>query len=326
MFSISRRTMLASVLVACAAASAAHASTEYPTKPVTMVVAATAGTGPDVLARIVADRLSQMWGKQITVMNKAGNYGALALQAVTTTPADGHTLVVSIASSFIVWPELQKAASIELQREIIPIGVLGVLPMVIAVNPSLGANTLPELIAIIQQRPDEIRYGGVRATVPHLTGARLASVGALKWRFIPSQGLRAVQDAMGGDIHVAIEAVAPLTPPITAGLLKGLAVASASRLPDLPDLPTVGEVVPQLKGFDARGWVTLMARTGTPEAIVQKINRDIQTIMSDPEVVRRLSALGTYPKLLTPEETAAFIQGEKDLWRPIVQSLDLAAQ
>ena len=267
-----------------------------------------------------------MWGQQITVMNKTGNYGTVALQSVTTAPADGHTLVVSIASSFIVWPELQKAAAIELQREIVPVGLLGVQPMVIAVNPSVGANTLPALIAITQQRPDEILYGTVRASVPHLTAVRLASAGALKWRFIPSQGPRAVQDAMGGSIHVAIESVAALRSPMQAGLLKGLAVASASRLPDLPDLPTVGEVVPQLAGFDARGWVALMARTGTPEAIVQKINRDIRAIMSDPEVARRLSALGTYPRPLTPEETATFIQSEKDLWRPIVQSLDLATQ
>ena len=100
---------------------------------------------------------------------------------------------------------------------------------------------------------------------------------------------------MGGSIHVAIESIAALASPMQAGLLKGLAVVSASRLPDLPDLPTVGEVVPQLRGFDARGWVALMARTGTPEAIVQKINRDIRTIMTDPEVARRLSALGVIP-------------------------------
>jgi tripartite-type tricarboxylate transporter receptor subunit TctC len=291
-----------------------------------MVVAATAGSGPDVLARIVADRLSQMWGHQITVISRTGNYGAVALQAATTTPADGHTLVVSIASSFIVWPEIQKAAAVELQREIIPIGLLGVQPMVIAVNPSLGASTLPELIAIIQQRPDEILYGGFRATLPHLTGLRMASAAALKWRFIPSQGPRAVQDAIGGSIHVVIESMAALASPIQAGLLKGLAVVSASRLTDFPDLPTVGEVVPQLSGFDVRRWLALTARTGTPEAIIQKINRDIRTIMTDSEVARRLSALGIYPRPLTPDETAAFIQHEKDLWRPTVQSLDLATQ
>lgn len=139
MLSIARRTILISALALGAAASAAHA-TDYPTKPVTMVVAVTAGAGPDVLARVVADRLSQMWGRQITVMNKTGNYGAVALQSITTAPADGHTLVVSIASSFTVWPELQKVAAIELQREITPIGLLGVQPMVIAINPSVDVN------------------------------------------------------------------------------------------------------------------------------------------------------------------------------------------
>lgn len=323
---LSGRMLFASIAVLCVAGSAAQANTAYPTKPVTMIVAATAGAGPDVLARIVADGLSRAWGQRITVMNKTGGYGAPALQAVTSAPADGHTLVVSIASSFIVWPEIQKAAAIELQREIIPIGLLGVQPMMIAVHPAVGGNTLAELITITSQQPDEILYGGVRATVPHLTGVRLAATGQLKWRFIPSQGARAVQDAMGGTLHVAIESVAALASPMNAGLLKGLAVASTTRLPDLPDLPTVGEAVPALAGFEANGWVALMARAGTPEPIVQKINQDLRAILADSDVARRLAALGTYPRPLTPADTADFIQKEKELWRPIVQSLDLATQ
>jgi tripartite-type tricarboxylate transporter receptor subunit TctC len=111
-----------------------------------------------------------------------------------------------------------------------------------------------------------------------------------------------------------------------AGLLKGLAVASANRLPDMPDLPTIGEAIPELGNFEALGWVTLMARAGTPEAIIQKINRDLRNIMVDVEVVRRLSTLGTYPRLLSPAETAAFIASEKEVWRPIVRSLDLTDQ
>jgi tripartite-type tricarboxylate transporter receptor subunit TctC len=259
-------------------------------------------------------------------MNKVGGYGSTALQAAVGAPADGHTLVVSIASSFVVWPEIQKMAAIALEQEIVPIGVIGVQPMVISVNRSVGANTLAELFEITQQRPDEILYGGGRATIPHLTGVRLASSGAVKWRFIPSQGPRAVQDAMGGSIHVVIESAAALASPMGAGLLKGLAVASASRLPDLPDLPTIGEAIPELGNFEALGWVTLMARAGTPEAIIQKINRDLRNIMVDVEVVRRLSTLGTYPRLLSPAETAAFIASEKEVWRPIVRSLDLTDQ
>jgi len=326
MTTISRRMLLASIAALCAAGPAAQASTVFPTKPVTMVIGATAGSGADVLTRIVADRLSQVWGQQVTVMNRPGSYGAPSLQAATTAPADGHLLVAGIASSFIVWPEIQKAAAIELQRELIPVGLFGVQPMAIAVHPAVGATTLADLAAITQQRPDEILYGGARATFPHLTGARLAATGHLKWRFIPSQGARAVQDAMGGTLHVTVESISALAAPINAGLLKGLAVASPQRLPDLPDLPTVGEAVPALAGFEANGWVALMARAGTPEPIVQKINHDLRTILADPDVARRLAALGTHPRPLTPAETAAFIEKEKDVWRPVVQSLDLTTQ
>jgi tripartite-type tricarboxylate transporter receptor subunit TctC len=135
-----------------------------------------------------------------------------------------------------------------------------------------------------------------------------------------------VQDAIGGSIHVAIESVAALASPMSAGLLKGLAVASANRLPDLPDLPTIGESIPELGNFEAHGWVTMMARAGTPEAIIQKINRDLRNILDDAEVVSRLSALGTYPRPLSPAETAEFIRSEKEVWRPIVRSLDLIDQ
>jgi tripartite-type tricarboxylate transporter receptor subunit TctC len=293
---------------------------------VTIIMAATAGTGADVLTRIIADRLSQIWGQQVTVMNRAGNYGVPSLQAATSAPADGYTLVASIASSFVVWPEIQKAAAIELQREITPVGLLGVQPMAIAINPSVGANSLAELVALTNQRPDEILYGHVRAAFPHLTGARLAATGALKWRFIPTPGVRGVQDAMSGSLHVAIESISALAAPMKAGLLKGLAVAAPTRLPELPDLPTVGEAVPTLAGFEANGWVTLMARAGTPETIITKINNDLRAILTDPEVAQRLAALGTYPRPLTPAETAAFIQKEKDLWRPAVQSIDLTTQ
>jgi tripartite-type tricarboxylate transporter receptor subunit TctC len=291
-----------------------------------MIVGSSAGSGPDVIARIVADRLSQSWRQQITVMNKTGGFGSLALQAALSSPADGHTLVVSISSSFVIWPELEKAAAIVLEREITPIGVMGVQPMVISVNPAVGANTLPELFAITNERPDEVLFGAPRATIPHLTGARLASSGAVKWRFIPTQNQRAIQDAMGGFTHVAIESVAALASPIGAGLLKAVAVASATRLPDWPDLPTVGEQIPALKGFEAHGWAALMARSGTPENIIQKINRDLREVMSDADVQRRLSALGAYPRLLSPAATSEFISKEKELWRPIVRSLDLATR
>ena len=326
MATISRRLVLTSAAALCAIGSAANASVKYPIKPVTMIVASSPGTGPDVIARIVADRLSQSWGQQVTVMNKVGGLGSVAIQAATVPPADGHTLVVNVASSFVVWPEMQKSAAIELLREITPVGLLGVQPMIIAVNPTVGSNTLGELATITHQRPDEILYGGARGGIPHLTAARLASTGALKWRFIPSLGPRAVQDVMSNSMHVAIESLAALISPIQAGLLRGLAVTSASRLPDLPDLPTVREAVPELGDFQARGWVVLMTRNGTPVEIVRKINDDLLTIMANPDVMRRLAALGTYPESLTPSETAEFIRREKDLWRPVVQSLDLATQ
>lgn len=317
-------SQIVALLVAVLLASPAKANPPFPNKPVIIIVGSGAGSGPDVLTRIVADRLSQLWGHQIVVMNKPGPWGSNALQSALAAPPDGHTLVVRIASSFLVWPELQKEAAAAAEREFTPLGLLGVQPMVIAVNPGFGANTLGELFSIARQRPDEILFGGFRATIPHLTSVRLAAAGSVKWRFIPSLTARAVQDAMGGSIHGVIESAAALESSMGAGLLKGLAVASASRLPELPDLPTVAEAMPELGPFEAYGWVALVARASTPSSIIEKINKDLNQAMHDPQIVHRLAVTGTYPRLLSLTETAEFIKMEKDRWRPVVQSLDLS--
>ncbi|MEA2878858.1 MAG: hypothetical protein QOF14_4054 [Hyphomicrobiales bacterium] len=321
------RLQLAACAIVCAGAILSTPQAQsYPTKPVMITVGASAGTGPDVVARIVADRLTQAWGRQVTVVNRTGGLGLTAVQSVTAAPADGHTLLVSLASTFVVLPETPQGHSVNLERAIVPVGLLGIQPMVIAINPSVGANSLAELLAMTKQRPGEILYGGFRATVPHLAGLLLTNRAGMGWRFIPSLSPRAVQDAMGGTIHVAIESVAGLNAPIKAGLLNGLAVASESRLPDFPDLPTVAEAIPGLGAFDARGWIALLARAETPPAIIQKISEDLRTVLADPDVVSKLASLGTYPRPMSPEETAAFIRSEQDLWRPVVKQLDLASQ
>ena len=135
-----------------------------------------------------------------------------------------------------------------------------------------------------------------------------------------------IQDAIGGTIHVLVADMASVSGAIQSGSLKALAVAASRRLPDFPDLPTVEEAALGIGSFEARGWFALMAPARTPDAIVQKVNRDLRIALGEPEVKRKLAALGTYPRPMLPAETAAFIRSEQDLWRPIVNQLDLASQ
>jgi tripartite-type tricarboxylate transporter receptor subunit TctC len=318
----------AAVLALAAAVAGSPATAEsYPTRPVMVLSPTAAGAGPDVIARIVADRLTQAWGQQVLVVNRPGAGGLIAAQAAAAALSDGHTLYMPIASTFVVLPETQTKMPLDLARDLVPIGLVGEQPMVITVNPALGINTLAELIARAKGRPGEILFGAGRGTLPHLTGEMLRRRAGIDLTYIPYPvNARAMQDAIGGTIHVFIESMAALSGPIQGGSLKALAVASSSRLPDFPDLPTVAEAIPGVGIFEARGWFALMAPARTPDAIVQKVNRDLRTALGEPEVRRKLAALGTYPRPMSPAETAAFIRSERELWRPVVRQLDLASQ
>jgi tripartite-type tricarboxylate transporter receptor subunit TctC len=317
--------MLALGAMAAIGGSPAKADS-YPTRPVMLLSPTSAGSGPDVITRIVADRLTQAWGQQVLVVNRPGGGGVIAAQAAAAAPSDGHTLYVPLASTFVVLPETQAKMPLDLARDLVPIGMIGEQPMAIAVNPALGINTLAELIARAKGRPGEILFGGGRGTLPHLTGEMLRRRAGVDLTFIPSGSTRAMQDAIGGTIHVFIESMTALSGPIQGGSLKALAVASSSRLPDFPDLPTVEEAAPGVGSFEARGWFALMAPARTPDAIVQKINRDLRVVLAEPEVQRKLATLGTYPRPMSPAETAAFIRSEQDLWRPVVKQLDFVSQ
>ena len=297
----------------------------YPTRPVMLLSPTGAGSGPDVIARIVADRLTKTWGQQVLVVNRPGGGGVIAAQAAAVAPSDGHTLYMPIASTFVVLPETQAKMPLDLARDLVPMGMVGEQPMVITVNPALGINTLAELIARAKGRPGEILFGAARGTLPHLMVEMLRGRIGLDLTYIPTSA-RAMQDAIGGTTYVFIESMAALSGPIQGGSLKALAVASSSRLPDFPDLPTVEEAAPGIGVFEARGWFALMAPARTPDAIVQKVNRDLRAVLGEPEVKRKLAVLGTYPRPMSPEETAAFIRSEQDLWRPIVKQLDLVSQ
>jgi tripartite-type tricarboxylate transporter receptor subunit TctC len=326
MSAVTRLLTPAFLAALCALASTTRASAaDYPTRPVSIITSGSAGSGPDVIARLFADRFAQTWGQQGIVLNRPGAAGILAAQSAATAPADGYTLYIGFSSTFLVLPETQQKLAVDLKRDIVPIGLLGEQPMVIAVTRALGINSLAELLARARQRPGEVLYGAPRSTMPHLVGVLLSGRAGVEFGFIPSTVPRAVQDVMGGSIHVTMESAGALAGAIQSGLVKPLAVTASSRLPNFPEIPTVTEAVPSLGIFEARGWVGLFAPAATPEAIVQKVNADLRAILADPEFVLKLAALGAYPRPMSPAETAEFVRREQDLWRPIVRQLDLTS-
>jgi putative tricarboxylic transport membrane protein len=317
--------MMVSALAMTLAGSRVARAEAYPARPVNLIVPVGAGGGPDVIARIVADRLAQIWGQQLVLLNRPGAGGLIALQAAAAIAPNGYTLYMPLSSTYCVLPQTHPQLPLNLERDLITIGILGEQPMVIAVNRKLGVGSLAELIALAKTRPGEILYGANPGGLPNLTGELLQQRAGIKLGLVPySNTAKATQDTAGGTDQVIIESLSGLGSLIQGGMLRPLAVASAKRLPNYPDLPTVAEAVPSMGTFEARGWFALTARVGTPEGIVRKINADLRTALADVELQKKFASLGTYPRPMSPTETASFIHGEQDLWRPVVRRIALA--
>ena len=199
-------TLLLSATFVCAGSLVS--AQNYPHKPVSIVVPVAAGVGADVIARILADSLSQRWKQQVLIVNRPGASGAVAAQAAALAPADGYTLFMAVSSAFAVLPETKTKWPVSLATDFATIGLISDQPMIVAVTPSLGVNTLAEFIDLAKRRPGEILYGAPRLSVPHLTGAYLSARADIDLRYIPTQGAaKVLQDIMNGNLHVVVDSV-----------------------------------------------------------------------------------------------------------------------
>jgi tripartite-type tricarboxylate transporter receptor subunit TctC len=294
---------------------------DYPTRPVKIISDSAPGSAVDVTLRMVADRLGQVWGQQVLPVNQPGGGGVISARAAAEAAPDGYTLYMPALSVFLPAPGKAPNTALELPRDFAPIGSVTEQPMFIAAAPSLGVSTLPELIALAKQRPGEISYAvtGV-GRLTHLTGELLQLRTGIKLLLVPYSGgpSHSLNDIMGGRIPLIIEGYQGLAGAIQGGNLKPLAVASAQRLPDFPNLPTVAETVP---GFNAMGWQGLVAPIGTPEAIIRKASEDLRKVISDPAFKAQLAGRGSYPVPMSPTEVTAFIQDQQRQWSPLLQQL-----
>jgi len=309
--------------LATAAASPAHAES-YPVKPVKIITQAPAGAGPDVILRIVADRLTKLWGQQVLVINRPGGGGLIAAQAAaTTSERDGYTLYMASSSALVVLPETQAKLPFDFERDFVPIGFIGEQPFVIVVPPALKVGTLGEFIALATRRPGELSYAAnLTGTLPHLTAEFFRLRSGIEATFVPYTGgaPAALSDIMSGRISMIVESLPALSGAIQGNIVKALAVSSAQRLPQFPDLPTIAETIP---GFEATGWFTLMAPSGTPHNVVEKVSRDLHLVLEQPEAVQKLATLGTYTRPMSTAELADFIRSEQQKWKPALKKMGL---
>ena len=304
-------------------ANATAQAQSYPSKPISIITASAAGSGPDVIGRIVAEKLSQLWSQQVVVVNRPGAGGAIAGQAAASAERDGHTLYLAISSTFVVLPMTQPKLPFDLARDFVPIGVVGEQPFVVAATPALGVTTLAEMVAFAKTKPGELSYtASNRGTIPHLAGELLQKRGGFEMTFVPYLGVaKGLHDVMGGRVSVAVESLSGLAGAIDGKLIVPLAVTAERRLGRLPDVPAVAETLP---GFHASGWFALMAPAGTPDGVVQKISDDLRAVLKDDDLRRRIEMIGTYALPMTRAETAEFIRREQETWQPVVRDVGLA--
>jgi len=310
----------AAALPAVARSARAQAQ-DYPAKPVRIITHSAPGGSPDALLRIVADRLSQMWGRQVVALNHPGAGGAVAARIAAAAAPDGYTLYMPASSAFVTLPGLQANLPVEVPRDFVPVGFVGEQPFFLSVVSSLGVTTLPEFIALAKKRPGEISYAATgRGTLSHLTGEALQGQAGIKLLMVPYLGgtAQALNDVIGGRVPMVIDGYPPLAGALQSGAIKALAIGSAQRLSDFPDLPTAAETLP---GFSARGWLALVAPVGTPQAIVRKVSDDLRAAVSDPATKVKLETTGNYPQPMTPAELLAFIHAEQQMWKPVLERI-----
>ena len=302
----------------------AQAQNTYPEKPVRIIVDSAPGSATDVSVRLMAERLSAIWGQQAVVDNRPGGGGAIAARAGQSATPDGYTLYVGAASTFVALkgaPGVAPNLPIELPRDFSAIGFITHQPMFMVVAPQIGVQSLPQLIALAKNQPSQLSYATTgRGRITHLTMELLQERAGIKLQMIPYAGgpTAAMSDVGTGRVAIVIEGYSGLAGAMTSGLIKGIAVASLERLDDFKDLPTVAETLP---GFVAGGWNVLLAPVGTPETMIQKTSVDLRKAMDDAEVKKKLAQLGAYVHAMTPEEVVQFAVSQQQTWRPIAEKV-----
>ena len=306
-------------LLATAAAPPAQAD-DYPNKPIRIISDSAPGSAIDVTFRIVMDRLGTVLGQQIVPVDMPGASGAIAAHAASDAIPDGYTLFAPAISLFIALPGKAENLPLMLPRDFLPVASLIDQPMFICANEASGIKTLPDLIARAKEHPNQISFAatGIGRTT-HLTGLLLQSRADIKLQVVPYTGgpAAALTDVVGGRVPLIIEGYSGLAGAIQAHSLTVLAVATAHRLPEFPDVPTVAETLP---GFAAGGWQGIVAPLGTPAAAIQKVNAGLQKVLGEPDIANPLAQRGAFVSPMSPSEVNAFINEQQAQWRPVLEA------
>ena len=313
---------LGAILVALAlSCGVGKADDHYPNRPVRIVVSFAAGGPTDIVGRIFAQRLSELFGQQFFVENKVGAGGNIGADVVAKSPPDGYTLLVATVSTHAINPGLYSKMPYDPVKDFAPIAHVGITPSTLNIHPSIPATDVKSLIALIKANPGKYTYGSSGlGSILHLCGEQFkALAGGLDIQHVPYRGSAPMMgDLVAGQITMAFDATPTVLPQLQAGAIRALGAGMAERMRVLPNLPTLQEQ--GLKGFECYTWNAILAPAGTPQPIVDKLAAAIKTALDDPAVFKRLQEAGVDPVLgRGPKETADFIKDELAKWAPIIK-------
>ncbi len=313
------RTLL--LILAIFAATAQAQS--YPDKSVRMVVGFPPGGGTDVVARIIAPRLSELLGQPVVIENRPGATGTMAAGQVAKSQPDGYTIMMGHISVNAIAPSMFSNLSYDVLRDFTPIGIAAAVPHFVVAHPSLPVSSLKELIAYLKAQPGKSFPSAGNGSMPHLAGELFKSLAGVQLVHVPYKGSgQSMQDLLGGQHVVAFDTMPASAPHVRSGRLKGLAVSTPSRLPAFPEVPTAVEA--GLPGYQLTTWYGVFAPAGTPAAIANRLHADLVKAMQTPDTKAKLEGIGADGTISkSPEEFAALVRSDTVRYAKIVKDIGL---
>lgn len=323
LMSTRRRVLtLALAMLAWHAATGAWAQ-GYPAKPVRYVVPFPAGASPDLIARLITERLSRMWGQQVLVENRSGAGGTLGAAFAAKAPADGYTLFQCNIASSAIAESLYAKMPYDHQRDFAPISRIGTSPSAFVVHPSMPAKTIKEFIAYAKANPGKLSYGSSAAgTSPQLAMELFKLTAKIDVVHVAYKGSpQALTDVIGGQIPCTAQTAPAVLPAIQSGRVRALAVTSLKRISQLPSVPTIAETA--LPGFEVNSWYGLCAPAGTPAAVIDKVHADLMTVLRTPDIQQRFKDMVIEVSPTSPQEFAQFIRAEAQRWAKVIKAANI---
>jgi tripartite-type tricarboxylate transporter receptor subunit TctC len=293
----------------------------FPTRNVTILVPFAAGGTTDVITRILGERLSARWSRSVIIENRPGAGTILATAALARAVADGHTLGV-VTNSFAVNPAIKQPLTYDTLKDFAGVSMVVSVPIVLVANPTFAPNTIAELVALAKKTGEPLNFTspGPR-TVGHIAGAWLENLAGIKLMHVAYNGSApALTDVIGGRVPIMFDLWSSAKPYVADGRLKVLAVASAQRLQDAPQYPTLAETFP---GFDVNAFQALVVPKGVPPTVIENISADIRSVVSSPEFAEKVGPLGVFPKATSPQELDAMIRKEIERWTAIAKAANI---